>query len=125
MLSKAWKLRYKEPPPTLVVLFHREPIAELEQTASGLPYKYVFRYLPAFEKFNLRPFPGLSFTREDQQFIELPTYFEERLPDLRRPDIHDYMEHEGLSPDSKLRLLALLGSHSITDPFEFRLKTAA
>jgi HipA-like protein len=124
MLSKTWKYRYKEPPPTLVVLFHQEPIAELQESAPGAAYKYVFRYLPAFEKFDLRPFPGLSFTREDQQFIELPTYFEERLPDLRRPDIQELMHRYRFSSDSKVQLLAHLGSHTITDPFEFRLRAA-
>lgn len=121
MIRKRWKFRYTEPPPTLVVLFHDQPIAELEQREHG----YVFRYLPQFDTLGLSPIPGLPLAQGDCFYYELPTYFEERLPDMRRPDIREWMEQHKMSPQSKLRLLAQLGSHTITDPFEFRLKVAA
>jgi hypothetical protein len=121
MIPKRWKFGYKEPPPTLVVLFHEKPIAEIEQ----VKYGYLFRYLAAFEHMELAPLPGLPLGRSDQFFYELPTYFEERLPDLKRPEIHEWITRNRIPPTAKLQLLALLGSHTITDPFEFRLKTAA
>lgn len=125
MISKRWKFGYKEPPPTLVVLYHGQPIAELEQIPAGHKHRYLFRYLPAFDAMKLPPLPGLSHVKHDQPFYDLPTYFEERVPDLRRPDIQKLVALYRLSPDSKLQLLAHLGSHTITDPFEFRLKDAA
>lgn len=125
MISKKWRFGYKEPPPTLVVLYQHQPIAELEQLPAGHKHRYLFRYLPAFETFRLLPFPGLAFATYDRPFYDLPTYFEERLPDMRRPDIRELMARYKLSPDQKLQLLAKLGTHTITDPFEFRLKQAA
>jgi HipA-like protein len=121
MIRKRWKFGYKEPPPTLVVLFHEQPIAELEQVEHG----YLFRYLPQFEKMDLSPIPGLPLETGDRFFYELPTYFEERLPDMKRPEIREWMQAHKVSPESKLRLLAQLGAQTITDPFEFRLKFAA
>ncbi len=121
MIPKRWKYGYKQPPPTLVVLYQEEPIAEIEEVEFG----YLFRYLPAFERMELAPLPGLSQGQGDQFFYELPTYFEERLPDMKRPEIRDWVAQNKISPKAKLKLLASLGSHTITDPFEFRLKTAA
>jgi hypothetical protein len=121
MIRKRWKFGYKQPPPTLVVLHRDQPIAELEQ----VDYGYIFRYLPLFDVMRLSPIPGLPPGKGDQFFYDLPTYFEERLPDMRRPEIREWMEQRKISPDSKLQLLAQLGSHTITDPFEFRLKIAA
>jgi HipA-like protein len=121
MIRKRWKFGYKEPPPTLVVLYQDQPIAELEQAPLG----YLFRYLPAFEGMKLSPFPGLPLEKGDRFYYDLPTYFEERLPDMKRPEIREWMEQHEISADSKLQLLAQLGTHTITDPFEFRLKVAA
>jgi hypothetical protein len=119
-MSKIWGYSYKEPPPTLLIFYHGQQVAELEETRIG----YVFRYLPAFARLNLSPFPGLAPSRGDLFFCELPTYFQERLPDLRRPEIKEYLIRNEMSADAKLELLADLGSHTITDPFEFRLKAA-
>jgi HipA-like protein len=121
MMRKRWKFGYKEPPPTLVVVHLDQPIAELEQAEHG----YIFRYLPLFERMGLSPIPGLPVEKGDRFFYDLPTYFEERLPDMRRPEIREWMEQHKVSPQSKLQLLAQLGSHTVTDPFEFRLKIAA
>ena len=121
MIPKRWKFGYKEPPPTLIVLYHEEPIAELEEAQYG----FLFRYLPAFERMGLAPLPGLPLGRGDQFFYELTTYFEERLPDMKRPEIRDWMIQSGISPDAKLQLLAQLGSQTITDPFKFQLKAVA
>ncbi len=121
MIPKRWKFDYKEPPPTIVLIYHDQPIAELEQA----PHGYFFRYLPAFEKMELSQLPGLPLQKGDRHFYELPTYFEERLPDMKRPEIREWMKLHDISATSKLELLAKLGSHTITDPFEFRLKSVA
>jgi HipA-like protein len=116
-----WKYKYKTPPPTLLVLYHGERVAELRRFSEG----YIFRYLPAFRHMRLSPFPGLASDRGDLPFQELPAFFQERLPDMRRPEIQEMLKKYRISPDDKLQLLAALGSHAITDPFELRLETAA
>lgn len=121
MILKRLGFKYKQPPPTLVVLHLEQPIAELAKVEHG----YLFRYLPSFQTMGLSPLPGLPQETEGYFFYELPTYFEERLPDIRRPEIREWMEQRGIGAESKLELLAALGSHTITDPFEFRLKDAA
>jgi hypothetical protein len=121
MMNKLWRYRYKTPPPTLLVFYQDTHVAELQEFAEG---GYLFRYLPAFREMNLAPFPGLSPDRGDILFSELPAFFHERLPDMRRPEIQELVLRSGIPETDKLRLLAQLGSHAITDPFEFRLKAA-
>jgi len=120
MMTK-WRYKYKTPPPTLLVLYRSERVAELRKFPEG----YVFRYLPAFREMNLSPFPGLSVDKGDLPFEDLPAFFQERLPDMRRPEIRERIQELRISPDNVLQLLATLGSHAITDPFEFRLEAAA
>jgi hypothetical protein len=120
-MRKIWRYKYKTPPPTLLVLYQSERVAELQEFSEG----YIFRYLPAFGRLRLSPFPGLSFDKGDLPFEELPAFFQERLPDMRRPEIRERIKEEGISLESKLQLLATLGSHAITDPFEFRLQSVA
>jgi hypothetical protein len=120
-MANRWNFRYKEPPPTLVVLYQEKPIAELEEKKDG----FMFRYLPAFAEMKLSSFPGLPTGKGELFFYSLPTYFEERLPDVKRPEIREWLRLHNASEYSKLRLLAELGTHTITDPFEFRLKAAA
>jgi HipA-like protein len=119
--SERLKMRFKTPPPTLLVLLDSIAIAELKQVKS----KYLFSYLPAFTDFKLATFPGLPFGQESQEFADLPPFFSERLPDLRRPEIRDWMRQHGVSEDDKLQLLANLGAHAVTDPFELRLQRVA
>ncbi|MGA7624538.1 MAG: HipA N-terminal domain-containing protein [Candidatus Acidiferrales bacterium] len=121
MMNKLWRYRYKTPPPTLLVFYQDTHVAELQEFAEG---GYVFRYLPAFREMNLSPFPGLSPDKGDILFSELPAFFQERLPDMRRPEIRELVQQSGIPETDKLRLLAQLGSFAITDPFEFRLKAA-
>lgn len=121
MINKIWQYRYKTPPPTLLVLYRDVLVAELEEFRSG---GYLFRYLPAFQQMSLSPFPGLPQGRQ-LLFAELPAFFQERLPDMRRPEIRELVHKVGIPEGDKLRLLAALGSHAITDPFEFRLKVSA
>jgi hypothetical protein len=116
-----WTYRYKTPPPTLEVLYQGTPVAELERYRQG----YMFRYLPAFATFELLPFPGLAPGKGDIAAEELPVFFQERLPDTNRPEIQRRMDSLGLSSTDTIRMLAGLGSHAVTDPFELRLKQAA
>jgi HipA-like protein len=120
MIDKIWRYRYKTPPPTLHVLFQDVLVAELQSFAGG---GYLFRYMPAFHDMSLSPFPGLP-PGKDLLFEELPAFFQERLPDIRRPEVRELVEKSGISKENKLQLLASFGSHAITDPFEFRLKVA-
>lgn len=114
-------LRYKQPPPTLQVLYQHVPVAELERYPEG----YVFRYLPAFADLHLLPFPGLPMGKGEIPSEDVPVFFKERLPDLKRPEIQDRIRTSKLDTSDTLRLLAELGSHVVTDPFELRFKTAA
>lgn len=116
-----WKIAYKAPPPTLLVLYQGERVAELRRFKEG----YVFRYLPAFARLKLSPFPGLALGKGDLPFEELPAFFEERLPDMKRPEIQAMLKEYKISPDDRLQLLAAFGSFTITDPFELRLEVAA
>lgn len=121
MINRLWGYRYKAPPPTLLVLYGEVCVAELQEFAEG---GYLFRYLPTFREKNLSPFPGLS-PDKSSLFEELPAFFQERLPDMRRPEIREQVQKSGIPEGNKLQLLAALGSHAITDPFEFRLKATA
>jgi hypothetical protein len=118
---KPWKYSYKTPPPTLEVLYQGEAVAQLQKFPQG----YVFRYLPAFRRQRLSPFPGLAIDKGDLPFEELPVFFQERLPDMRRPEIRELIRTYGIRQDSTLELLARLGTHAITDPFELRLALVA
>jgi HipA-like protein len=122
MIDKLFKYRYKAPPPTLLVYYQSACVAELQEFPTG---GYEFRYLPAFRDLNLAPFPGLSSTKGKLLFDNLPPFFQERLPDMRRPEIQEQVQRSGIAETNKLQLLAELGSHAITDPFEFRLKPVA
>ncbi len=120
-MEKLWHFKYKTPPPTLAVLYQGTRVAELQKWSQG----FVFRYLPAFRELCLLPFPGLAPRMGDIPFEELPAFFQERLPDLRRPEIQQKMRALGIDQRDKLKLLAELGSHAVTDPFELRLVPAA
>ncbi len=119
--KRRWWYRYKTPPPTLLVVYQGQPVAELSEFQEG---GFRFRYLPEFGKLGLAPFPGLSPNKGELLFSDLPAFFQERLPDLRRPEIQEQVLLSGIPEGNKLQLLAMLGSHAITDPFEFRLREA-
>lgn len=120
-MSRPWKYRYKTPPPSLVIYYQGTRVAELQEYSAG----FIFRYLQAFRDLKLSPFPGLALDKGDLPFEELPVFFQERLPDMRRPEIQERVIALGIPQGDKLRLLAALGSHAVTDPFEFRLEVAA
>jgi len=107
-------MSYKSPPPTLVVSYGDRDVAELKR-ANG---KYVFQYLAAFRELNLSPLPGLPPADGENLQDELPLFFKERLPDLRRPEINRWLQmHPEVDRNDDLQLLGALGAHSITDSF--------
>jgi HipA-like protein len=116
------ELSYKSPPPILLVSYADQPVAELKR----IDGKYSFRYLDAFRELNLSPLPGLPPTNGETLHDELPLFFKERLPDLRRPEINHWLYlHPKVDRNDDLQLLGALGAHSITDSFVLsRLRAA-
>jgi HipA-like protein len=112
---------YDSPPPTLKILYNGEQIAELRRQEN----RYTFRYLDAFHNLGLQPLPGLD-PEKDLPYdrSELPLYFRERMPDTRRPDVKRLIQQFHIPEHNSLLLLATLGRHTVTDPFEFRLSAA-
>lgn len=94
-------------------------MAELRREERG----YHFRYLDAFKDLHLEPLPGLP-VGEEYRRAQLPLYFQERLPDVRRADVRRLVVELGIPTEDELLLLATLGKHTITDPFEFQLTAA-
>lgn len=114
------RMSYKSPPPTLLVSYAGKIVAELKKVNG----KYLFRYLDAFREMNLSPLPGISQENEVSEHSELPRFFKERLPDLRRPEISNWLrQNPQIDTNDDLQLLAALGARSITDSFllSFRL----
>lgn len=112
---------HKGPPPTLQILFRGTLVAELSKTKQNGQPVYTFKYLPAFKQEKLAALPGLPFSDAPLESSELWPYFAERIPDARRPEIQALMKVMRLSEYDDIRLLAALGAHSITDPFEIRM----
>ena len=110
------RMMYKSPPPTLLVSYAGQHVAELKKVKG----KYLFRYLEAFKRLNLSPLPGLPQAvgaSEYHECDELPLFFKERLPDPRRPEIAAWLLANEIDSTDELLLLGTLGTRSITDPF--------
>jgi HipA-like protein len=119
-----WKARlgpYTAPPPTLIVSYQNHAVAELKKEGS----KFLFRYLEPFFTLDLAPLPGLAPRRDFVSFKELPAFFQERLPDMRRPEIRQFIRAHNIDEADELKMLACLGAHSITDSFELKLQSVA
>jgi HipA-like protein len=113
-------LGYSTPPPTLIVQYQQHPVAELKKEGG----KFFFRYLEPFFSLDLAPLPGLAPNRQFVSFVGLPAFFKERLPDLRRPEIRQYIRDHNIDENDELQMLSCLGAHSITDSFELKLQAA-
>lgn len=113
------RLDFKSPPPTLVVYHQNEPVAELKKDGNG----FSFRYLDPFFRQGLSPLPGIGL--RNRFFKELPAFFKERVPDVRRPEIKQAILQNGIDPNDDLQMLAFLGARSITDSYELRMYSAA
>ena len=118
----SWGMMYKTPPPTLQVLFDDAPVAELKKGRGG---RYVFCYLESFKAKKLAPLPGLPDVEKVYEEEELFPFFAERIPDMRRPEIKEWVKQQGLDGNDKLALLGALSRRSVTDSFELRLNKAA
>lgn len=112
--------RHRTPPPTLLIFFRDVQVAELKKESRDSSQVYVFRYLPAFRAQNLAPLPGLPDLDKTYSSLELWQYFTERIPDVRRPEIQALMKARKISQSDELQMLAELGAHSVSDPFEIR-----
>ena len=113
-------LFHKGPPPTLQIFYQGTLVAELHKAKQDNRPVYTFKYLPAFKGLKLADLPGLPYSEEPQAASMLWPFFAERIPDARRPEIQAWMKMKHLSEYDDIGLLAALGSHSITDPFEIR-----
>jgi HipA-like protein len=109
-----WIARLKTPPPRIEVLYHADIVAELSRTRDG---KYVFIYLPAFYEKKLAALPGLPFGKEHAS-VELFPFFAERIPELCRPEVLEWLRRHSVDPEDKFELLGTLGKRSVTDSFE-------
>jgi HipA-like protein len=121
--KKMFHTRYSSPPPKLHVHYLGTDVAELVRQKDS----YVFRYLEAFQRLGLAPFPGLADVSPTKEYVspELPRFFAERIPDMRRPEVKELMRQMKVSESDELALLAALGRLSVTDPFELILQEAA
>jgi len=102
----------------LEVLFEGTVVAVLGRRRDGW---YTFRYLPAFGELNLAPLPG--FPKADGReyvSIDLFPFFDERIPDLCRPEVQEWLRRHPVEAGDKLALLATLSRESVTDPYELR-----
>lgn len=117
-----FRTRYSSPPPKLQVLYRGTNVAELVRQKD----RYVFRYLEAFQRLGLASFPGLPDVSPSKEYIstDLPRFFAERIPDVRRPEIREWIRREQILEHDELTLLAALGRMSVTDPFELVLQAA-
>ena len=117
-----FRTRYSSPPPKLHVLYQGTNVAELMKTRG----KFVFKYLPAFQTLRLAPFPGMTdVTMTEYVSTDLPRFFAERIPDIRRPEIKELIRQKRIPETDELALLAALGHLSVTDPFELVMIPAA
>jgi hypothetical protein len=98
-----------------------EPVAELRREKMGDQELYHFKYLPKFQEADLAPLPGFPDLGKDYWQEELWAFFAERIPDVRRPEIAAVLKQKRISEYEKLKLLAELGSLSVTDPFVLRM----
>ncbi|MCA9528029.1 MAG: HipA N-terminal domain-containing protein [Myxococcales bacterium] len=89
-------------------------VGELTQEGTD----FLFRYVPSFVASGARPirtFP--SFNAEYRSDVLWP-FFAVRLPSLKRPEIREIIEREGIDPDDVITLLCRLGKRTASNPFE-------
>ncbi len=114
-----WESRFRTPPPRLEVVFDETVVAVLGRRRDGW---YTFKYLPTFGQLSLAPLPGFPKV-DDREYvsIDLFPFFAERIPELRRPEVQEWLKkHPSIDVSDKLGLLAALGKESVTDSYELR-----
>lgn len=77
-----------------MVLYQGARVAELQRFPQ---HGYAFRYLPAFRDMRLSPFPGSPLERGETLSHDLPAFFQERLPDKRRPEVQERIRQSGIA----------------------------
>lgn len=100
------------------LLFDGVPVAELSHFPQG---KYRFQYLEKFSEKQLLPLPGFPDIGQIYESPDLFPFFEERIPDIRRPEVREWIKQQGILESDKLALLDAVGRKGITDSFEMRL----
>lgn len=115
------RTKYSSPPPTVQLLFESVPVAELSYIPQG---KYRFHYLKTFSEKQLIPLAGFPDLGKVYESADLFPFFEERIPDIRRPEVREWIRQQGISESDKLALLDAVGRKGITDSFEMRLTAA-
>jgi HipA-like protein len=104
------------------MFFNGVAVAQLSKVPQG---NYFFEYLPEFKKLNLASLPGFPDLDRAYESQELFPFFQERIPDTRRPEIREWIRQQGLSEEDKLSLLGALGRNAVTDSYELRFTKAA
>lgn len=100
------------------LLFEGVPVAELSYLPQG---KYRFQYLEKFKEMKLLPLPGFPELNRRYESVDLFPFFQERIPDIRRPEVREWIRNQGIRETDKLALLDAVGRKGITDRFEMRL----
>ncbi len=111
-----FKAQLKSPPRRLELLFAGKAVGELTRQKDG---QYRFRYLPAFSEMNLAALPGLSVAGEHKSFDLFP-FFAERIPELRRPEVREWLKQNKVDESDQMTLLESLGKRSVTDSYELK-----
>ena len=120
-MERFWGTKRQSPPPRIEVLYDETPVAELRfDSSTG---EYVFRYLDKFTEMGLKALPELPFGQEHRR-SELFRFFKERIPDLLRPEVAEWLKRQSLDTNDKIGLLAELGRRSVTDSFQLRRQAA-
>ena len=112
-----WTAKRKTPPPRIEVLYDEVPVAELRFDRSS--QEYVFKYLDKFTEMRLKQLPELPFGAEHRR-TDLFRFFKERIPDLCRPEVAEWLQHQAVNKQDQFALLTALGSKSVTDSFQLR-----
>jgi HipA-like protein len=111
-----FKSQLKSPPRRLELLFAGTAVGELTRLKDG---SYRFQYLPAFVEMKLAALPGLSMTGEHVSRDLFP-FFAERIPELRRPEVREWLRQHQVDDSDQMTLLESLGKRSVTDSYELK-----
>ena len=87
--------------------------------------KYYFEYDDSFKTTNLRPLTGFENLEVVYESAWLFTFFEMRIPDLKRADLAGVVKANHLNSNSSpLRKLSIFGKQTINDPYILTLEPA-
>jgi HipA-like protein len=98
----------------ILVQYHAASIGELRREGE----QFVFSYLPAFFDTELKPIPDFPDPRKTYHNTHLWPFFANRIPDLRREDVQEFLRERRLKETDKFDLLLALGRETINNPFQ-------